>query len=50
MRTIKGPGVYLAQFAADTPPHNSLASIGRWAADKGFAGVQIPTWTHGCST
>ncbi len=44
MRTIKGPGVYLAQFAADTAPHNSLASIGRWAADKGFQGVQIPTW------
>ena len=24
MKTIKGPGLFLAQFARDTPPHNSL--------------------------
>jgi hypothetical protein len=32
MRTIEGPGVYLAQFAADTSPHNSQPGIARWAA------------------
>jgi len=44
MRTIKGPGVYLAQFAADDAPYNTLPGLARWAADKGFKGVQIPTW------
>src|SRR6218665_3067417 len=44
MRTIKGPGVFLAQFAADDAPYNSLPSLALWAADKGFKGVQIPTW------
>ena len=44
MRTIKGPAIFLAQFAGDKPPFNSLASIGRWAAGLGFVGVQIPTW------
>ena len=24
MKTIKGPGIYLAQFAADEAPYNSL--------------------------
>lgn len=44
MKTMKGPGVYLAQFAADQAPYNSLPSLAGWVADKGFAGVQIPTW------
>ncbi|MEF9602346.1 TIM barrel protein, partial [Paracoccus sp. PXZ] len=44
MQTIKGPGVFLAQFAADEAPYNSLPSLAKWAADKGFKGVQIPTW------
>lgn len=44
MRTIKGPGVFLAQFAADEAPYNTLASLAEWAAAKGFEGVQIPTW------
>ncbi|MEZ5938444.1 MAG: sugar phosphate isomerase/epimerase [Hyphomonadaceae bacterium] len=43
MKTIKGPGIFLAQFAGPDKPFNSLASIARWAADKGFAGVQMPT-------
>jgi sugar phosphate isomerase/epimerase len=41
---IKGPGIFLAQFAGDAPPFNSLRSIARWAAKLGFKGVQIPTW------
>ena len=44
MKTIKGPGVFLAQFAADQAPFNTLAGLAGWAADKGFKGVQIPTW------
>lgn len=44
MQTIKGPGIFLAQFLGDQPPFNSLESICRWAKDLGFKGVQIPTW------
>ena len=28
MRTIKGPGVFLAQFASDDAPYDSLAGPG----------------------
>ena len=44
MQTIKGPGIFLAQFAGDTAPYNSLPSICKWAKEKGFTGVQIPSW------
>jgi sugar phosphate isomerase/epimerase len=44
MRTIKGPAIFLAQFAGDQAPFNSLAGIARWAADLGYKGVQIPSW------
>lgn len=44
MREIKGPGIFLAQFASDEAPFNSLDSICEWAASIGFKGVQIPTW------
>lgn len=44
MKTIKGPAIFLAQFAGDAPPFNTLESIARWAADLGFVGLQIPTW------
>lgn len=44
MQTIKGPGVFLAQFAGDEAPFNSFDSICKWAASKGFIGVQIPSW------
>src|SRR5882672_10689621 len=44
MKTLKGPGLFLAQFAQDTPPHNSLATIARWAKDNGYKGIQIPSW------
>jgi sugar phosphate isomerase/epimerase len=42
--TIKGPGIFLAQFAGDAAPFNSLKSIAKWAAGLGYKGVQIPTW------
>ena len=44
MKTIKGPALFLAQFAGDQAPFNSLASIAKWAADLGYLGVQIPSW------
>lgn len=44
MRTLKGPGIFLAQFAGDEAPFNSLGDIARWAASLGFKGVQIPSW------
>jgi sugar phosphate isomerase/epimerase len=44
MKTIKGPGIFLAQFAGDQPPYSSLNDICRWAASLGYKGVQIPTW------
>jgi sugar phosphate isomerase/epimerase len=44
MKTMKGPGIFLAQFAGDAAPFNDLASIARWAAGLGYKGVQIPSW------
>ena len=44
MKTIKGPALFLAQFAGDEAPFNSFAALSRWAADFGYAGVQVPTW------
>ncbi|ADU72511.1 sugar phosphate isomerase/epimerase [Pantoea sp. At-9b] len=44
MKTIKGPGVFLAQFAGDSAPFNTLAGMAEWAAHKGFKGVEIPSW------
>jgi sugar phosphate isomerase/epimerase len=44
MKTIKGPGIFLAQFAGDAAPFNSFDTICAWASDLGYKGVQIPTW------
>lgn len=44
MKNIKGPAIFLAQFAGDESPFNSLKSICQWAASNGFKGVQIPSW------
>lgn len=44
MRTIKGPALFLAQFAGDAAPFNSLEAIAGWAAALGYKGVQIPSW------
>lgn len=43
MTTIKGPGIFLAQFLGEQPPFNSLDAICKWAAGLGFKAVQIPT-------
>ena len=44
MKTMKGPAIFLAQFAGDEAPFNSLDAIGEWAAGLGYTGVQIPSW------
>ncbi|CEP34549.1 MULTISPECIES: sugar phosphate isomerase/epimerase family protein [unclassified Halomonas] len=44
MKTIKGPALFLAQFAGDEAPFNTLESIAAWAAGLGYQGVQIPSW------
>jgi sugar phosphate isomerase/epimerase len=44
MKTIKGPAIFLAQFAGDEAPFDSLDGIAAWASRLGFKGVQIPSW------
>jgi sugar phosphate isomerase/epimerase len=44
MKTIKGPGIFLAQFAGDEAPFNTLAGMAQWAAGLGYVGIQIPSW------
>jgi sugar phosphate isomerase/epimerase len=44
MKTIKGPAIFLAQFAGDTAPFNSLDAMCGWAAGMGYKGIQIPAW------
>lgn len=41
--TIKGPAIFLAQFAGDQAPFNSWDSITRWAGSLGYQGVQVPS-------
>lgn len=48
MKTIKGPGIFLAQFMGDDAPFNNLKAICKWAKSLGYAGVQIPTWDARC--
>ena len=44
MKSIRGPAIFLAQFAGDTAPFNSFDAICEWASSLGYVGVQIPTW------
>ena len=44
MKTMKGPALFLAQFAGDEAPFDSWDAITRWAADCGYEGVQVPSW------
>ena len=44
MKTIKGPGIFLAQFAGDAAPFNSLPAIADYMAGLGYKGLQIPSW------
>ncbi len=40
---MKGPAIFLAQFAGTTPPFDELESMAQWAASLGYVGVQVPT-------
>ena len=42
MRTIKGPGIFLAQFLGDAAPFDTLDHLAEWAGSLGYKGVQIP--------
>ena len=44
MKTLKGPALFLAQFASDDAPFNSWESICAWAKEAGYEGVQVPSW------
>lgn len=43
MKTLRGPGLFLAQFLGPGSRFNTLESIAAWAASLGYRGVQIPT-------
>lgn len=43
LRTIKGPGLFLAQFISSDAPFNSLEGLLGWASGLGFKAVQFPT-------
>lgn len=43
MRTLKGPGIFLAQFIRDEEPFNTLDGLAMWAAQHGYLAVQMPT-------
>src|SRR5262249_28481030 len=36
--------IFLAQFAGDKVPFNTLDGIAHWAAELGYRGLQIPSW------
>lgn len=42
MKTIKGPGIFLAQFIGPQAPFSTLAGIAQWAAGLGYKALQIP--------
>ena len=44
MKTIQGPGIFLAQFASDNAPFNRLDTICAWAKSLDYVAVQIPSW------
>jgi len=43
MKTMKGPGLFLAQFVGDEAPFDTLDGLAGWAADCGYIGLQVPT-------
>lgn len=44
MKQIKGPAIFLAQFADNQAPFNNLDDMCKWASSLGYKGIQIPTW------
>jgi sugar phosphate isomerase/epimerase len=47
IRTIRGPGLFLAQFIGPEPPFDSLDGLAAFASGLGFKGLQIPTFDPG---
>jgi sugar phosphate isomerase/epimerase len=43
MKTMKGPGLFLAQFVGSEAPFDSFDAITEWAAGCGYLGVQVPS-------
>ncbi len=41
---MNGPALFIAQFLRDEAPFNGIDTIAKWAAEKGYAGLQIPSW------
>lgn len=44
MKTIKGPGIFLAQFVRDVEPYNTLDGLVSWVSSLGYRGIQMPSW------
>ena len=44
MKTIKGPAIFLAQFAGIGPHLQNFNDMCKWAAGYGYVGVQLPSW------
>ena len=44
LKTPKGPAIFLAHFARDEAPFDSLSNIGRGAASLGYRGVYLHSW------
>lgn len=42
LATVKGPAIFVAQYAGDKPPFNNLEGLAEWAASLGFQGIQLP--------
>jgi sugar phosphate isomerase/epimerase len=40
---MKGPAIFLAQFAGDKPPFDTWPNIVKWAASLRYKGVQVPS-------
>ncbi len=43
MKTIQGPGIFVAQFIGARAPFDTLAGLAEWAAGLGYIAVQLPT-------
>ncbi len=42
--SIRGPGIFLAQFIRNHTPYDTLEGLCRWASSLGYKAVQVPTW------
>jgi sugar phosphate isomerase/epimerase len=42
LKTVQGPGIFVAQYLSDETPFNSLEAIAEWVSGLGYKGLQIP--------